>query len=202
MNFLRQCALVLALLCLLSGCSSKSAPENDAGKANLNANISPEEAKRLAQAAAEKVLPLFEEEQPDAVTSIARRISSEKGDEEALRQNIREVDRGITYAHLKKNADRYVGRPWAFTGKILEIYEKDNLTNARVSLDDWGTKPVWVVAPVETDFLEGDRVYVIGYLGGSYTYTSEAGWTLTVPLLLARNLFKPAEAAKYAAKAK
>ncbi len=107
------------------------------------------------------------------------------------------MDKTITYEHLKKNADKHAGKPWAFSGKILEITEKDGITEARIALDDWGNKVIYVAGPIETLFVEKNRVYVIGYLAGNYSYTSQANWKITVPALAVRAMIKPQDLAKY-----
>jgi hypothetical protein len=117
--------------------------------------------------------------------------------EEGIRQNIEDTNKSITYAHLKKNAERYHGEPWSFTGKIQQIFESDGKTTALISLDDWGSKPIWVRANFTTEFIENNRVFVVGYLSGNYSYTSIAGWNMTVPALDARAMLKPNEVAKY-----
>ncbi len=124
------------------------------------------------------------------------RIMAEGQDESNVRGNILAADTKITYEHLKKNADKYAGKPWSFTGKILEIQESDGVTIARISQDNWGNKAIYVVAPVSTEFLEDNRVFVVGYLAGSYTYESQAGWTITIPAMAARAIIKPNEVAK------
>jgi hypothetical protein len=118
--------------------------------------------------------------------------------EEGIRQNILAAteDPQITYEQLKKNADRYDGEPWAFTGKIFQIQESGGQTLALVSLDAWGSKIVAVKANFTTDFVEKDRVYVVGYVTENYAYTSVAGWNLSVPAVDARAILKPAEAAR------
>lgn len=114
----------------------------------------------------------------------------------AVINNIRAVNKSITYEHLKKNADKFKGEAWSFTGKILEIQEMEGKTVARISTDSWGLKPVLVAAPFTTDFVEDNNVFVVGYLSGSYSYESQAGWNITIPSLMARAILKPADAAK------
>lgn len=102
----------------------------------------------------------------------------------------------VTYEQLKKNADRYEGEPWAFNGKIFQIQESEGHTFALVSLDAWGNKTVAVKADFTTDFVEKDQVTVVGYVAENYSYTSVAGWELTVPTIDARAILKPSEAAR------
>lgn len=124
------------------------------------------------------------------------RITDEGVDETAVTKNVAEVDKAVTYEHLKKNADRYAGKAWSFTGKILEISETGGGTVARVSLDDWGNKAIYVAAPFSTEFVEKNRVHVIGYLAGNYSYTSQANWQITIPAVAARAIISPKNAPK------
>lgn len=125
------------------------------------------------------------------------RIFTEGSDEDQIRANIAATDKAITYEHLKKNADKYAGKPWFCKGKILEITEQSGLTVARIGLDDWGTKTIWVMGLVSTDFVEKNTVYVVGYLAGNYSYTSQANWQITVPALAIRAMIKPSDWPKY-----
>lgn len=117
--------------------------------------------------------------------------------EEGIKLNIlAAAESKITYEQLKKNAERYDGEPWAFNGRVFQIQESGGQTGALVSLDAWGNKMMRVEANFTTDFVEKDQVYVVGYLGGNYSYTSIAGWNITIPLLEARAILKPSEAAR------
>jgi hypothetical protein len=125
-----------------------------------------------------------------------KRIISEGTDDAAVRKNIADADRSVTYEHLKKNAARYAGRPWTFTGKILEISEVGGNTVARIALDDWGNKAIYVAGPFTTEFVEKNRVQVIGYLAGDYSYTSQANWNITIPAVAARAMVEPNKTGK------
>ncbi len=120
-----------------------------------------------------------------------QRIKAEGTDNALVQKNIADADKSVKYEHLKKNAEKYAGRPWMFTGKILQIMEQGGETQALISLDDWGSKTIWVVAPFTTDFVEKNRVTVVGYTAGSYSYTSQANYNLTVPAVAARAILKP-----------
>ena len=54
-----------------------------------------------------------------------------------------------------------------------------------------------VIGPIETSFVEKDHVYVIGYLAGDYSYTSQANWNITIPALAMRAMMKKRDVAKY-----
>lgn len=131
------------------------------------------------------------------LTGQALRIKDEGVDDFQIKQNLLNADKSITYELLKKNPQKYAGRPWAFEGKILEITEKNGATVARITLDDWGNKPMMVMGPIETSFVEKDHVYVVGYLAGDYSYTSQANWNITIPALAVRAIMKKKDAAKY-----
>lgn len=115
---------------------------------------------------------------------------------EAVAKNIQEADTAITYAHLKKNADKYLGKPWMCTGRILQIFEKGGETTARIGIGAYGSDPIWIYGKFATDFIEKDRLAVIGYLNGDYSYVSQAGWNITIPSMVARAMLKPGEVTK------
>lgn len=97
----------------------------------------------------------------------------------------------FSFAHLKKNALRYQGRIIAFSGKILEIVETPNDTTvARIALNGDADYVFWVEAGFTTDFVDDSRVDVIGNVAGAKTYQSQAGWTITVPAVLAMSIQK------------
>lgn len=125
------------------------------------------------------------------------RINSEGSSDEQIAQNIADVDKSITYEQLKKNASKYVGKPWAFKGKILQIQEKDGRTFALVTLNEWQQKNVWVDGDLITDFVDNQQVYVVGYLAGDKSYTSIQNWQITIPSLAIRAMIKPSEVSKY-----
>jgi hypothetical protein len=113
--------------------------------------------------------------------------------DDALRETLAKADSSITYEHLKKNAEKYRGEPWACTGTIMQIQEDGGKTFALLTLGGWGDKLVAVRSTFTTDFVEKNRVYVIGHLAGDYSYQSVAGWDMTVPLIDAQAILKPSE---------
>jgi hypothetical protein len=52
-----------------------------------------------------------------------------------------------------------------------------------------------------TGFVTDDYVYVVGNLAGYYSYTSQAQWDITLPVLAARAMLSPAEADRFKSKA-
>jgi len=140
---------------------------------------------------------LKSEDYPLTIPGQAQRINAEGLTDEQISKNIAAVSKEITFEHLKKNSEKYAGKPWAVKGKILQIQEADGDTMARVALDDWGNKVVWVVGNFTTDFVENNQIYAVGYLAGDYSYESQAGWNISIPALVARAIIKPSELSKY-----
>lgn len=94
----------------------------------------------------------------------------------------------VTYAMLKRNADRFRGRNAVFSGRVLEIQDTpDGGAFLRLGMGEYGENVLAVVAAVQPSesVVERSRVRVYGTLAGSYTYRSQAGWTITIPSLLA-----------------
>jgi len=93
----------------------------------------------------------------------------------------------IPYKQLKKNPERYAGEKYKARGKILQIMEGLGQTEMRIAVtkDRWGywdfNDVVYVTYEGITDFVEEDVVTIYGEITGSHTYTSVAGWTITVP---------------------
>jgi hypothetical protein len=132
---------------------------------------------------------------PDLLGQLER-IKDEGTNEESLRQNIAHTDTTISYELVKKNPAKYAGEAWHCRGKILEIAEKDGKTAARLDVDD-SSKPMYLLGNMETPFVEGDDVVVIGYLAGEHSYTSQANWNISIPALAVRAMLRPDELSKY-----
>ncbi|MEK9138424.1 MAG: hypothetical protein AAB393_14965, partial [Bacteroidota bacterium] len=100
----------------------------------------------------------------------------------------------ISYAMLTKNPARYQGQLVRFLGKIFHIQEDAFLTTMQVNVtfQGWGVwdDQIMVHYPMQTDFVQGDLVWVCGTVRGPITYTSVAGWTITVPMIDAEYLGK------------
>jgi hypothetical protein len=100
------------------------------------------------------------------------------------------ANKSITYAHLKKNADKYVGKPWRLYGRILEIEEGHGKTAGRISLSDYADSVLYFEYAGETDFVQNNLVELVGLLAGNYTYTSQAGWNISIPAIAAGAIVK------------
>lgn len=114
--------------------------------------------------------------------------------EDEIRQIMLSVDKSITYGQLTKNADRYQGQAWAFTCSIVQIQEAGGETSALVALDYLHNDMMKVKASFTTEFVDGDMVYVVGYLAGNYSYRSVGGLDMTIPMIEAKAILKPSDA--------
>ena len=92
----------------------------------------------------------------------------------------------ISYKQLKKNPDKYAGERYKARGQILQIMEGFGQTEMRIAVtkNSWGWNvddAIYVTYDGTTDFVEEDVVTIYGEVTGSYSYTSIAGWEITVP---------------------
>ena len=95
----------------------------------------------------------------------------------------------ISFAQLEKNPDKYDGEYVKYTGEILQISEGYFMTGIRLAVTQtsygWYSADdvIWVEYVGTTDFVEEDVVTVYGEITGTYSYTSIAGWEITIPAM-------------------
>ena len=94
----------------------------------------------------------------------------------------------ISYKQLEKDPDSFKGKSAIFTGQILEIQESSDGNYMRLAVDKssygWNFNDVVLVQyDAHTDALKDDVVTVGGVMEGSQTYTSQANYQITVPLM-------------------
>ena len=101
-------------------------------------------------------------------------------------------DGPVLYKMLTKSVRPFVGRPWfIINAKVEEIHETDDgLTVGRIELDPGFDKDLFFVARFRTPFIDDDRVDVIGYFAGDYTYKNRIGTDLTAPAFAVAGMFK------------
>jgi hypothetical protein len=97
----------------------------------------------------------------------------------------KETAKTIDFKQLEKNPDRHAGEYVTYTGEIVQIMEGDGNTVIRLALDDWANEILWIEYEGYTDFVEEDTVTIYGEVYGGYTYTSQAGWDITLPGIIA-----------------
>ncbi|MCZ7663989.1 MAG: zinc-ribbon domain-containing protein [Thermoleophilia bacterium] len=97
----------------------------------------------------------------------------------------------IDFKVLDKNPNKYVGERLRFAGEIAQIMEEDDNTTIRLAVTETSygydyDDIVMIFYPGTMDAYEEDIIRVWGEGNGDYTYTSQAGWEITVPLVLAK----------------
>lgn len=147
-------------------------------KEKADAEIKAEKERLAAEKAAK--------EKAEAEKAEQERIAAE----EAERQK---YERTIDFAHLNKNADKYAGEPYKFYGQIVQIMESGNYTTIRMSVTQtsYGWSPsdiIYVEYDGTTDFVEDDVITVYGTVFGSHSYTSQAGYNISLPAVIAKQI--------------
>ena len=96
----------------------------------------------------------------------------------------------IDFRALNKNPDAYKGQKYFATGQVVQIMEGLGTTNIRLNVtrDKWGywDDTIYVTYQGSIPAYEESIIRVWGEVKGSYTYTSVAGWTITLPWVEAR----------------
>lgn len=115
-----------------------------------------------------------------------------------------QTDSSVTFAGLQRNAERFTGRPVLFRGTVLEINDiPTGGSFLRLGVGHYGADAIAVFTyetPPET-VVARSRVRVYGRMAGSYSYTSQAGWNITVPRLHAVAVVRDADVPRRAARA-
>lgn len=91
---------------------------------------------------------------------------------------------------LNKNPDSYKGQNYKTQGQVVQILEGDSETDIRLNVtpDAYGywTDTIYVVSADKTPALEKSIINVYGEVRGKYTYTSQANYNITLPLIEAK----------------
>lgn len=120
-----------------------------------------------------------EKEEAEAKKKAAEELAEKKANAEP-----------IEFKQLEKNPDRYTGEYVKYTGEIVQIIESDDYTNIRLAVtkDSYGysyDEIIFIQYDGLTEFVEEDVVTVYGTVYGSHDYTSQAGYELSIPGVLA-----------------
>jgi len=100
--------------------------------------------------------------------------------------------RTVEYRRLAKRSGDYLGVPLLLGGEVVQIMEDSSGTTMRLAVTktDRGYDYNDIVFTIYPDSMEGvfeeDIVRIWGDGGGDYTYTSQAGWQITVPAVFVR----------------
>ena len=137
-----------------------------------------------------------EKERLAAEKAAKEKAEAEKAEQERLAAEEAErqkYERTIDFAHLNKNADKYAGEPYKFYGQIVQIMESNSYTTIRMSVTQtsygWSLSDIiYVEYDGTTDFVEDDVITVYGTVFGSHSYTSQAGYNISLPAVIAKQI--------------
>ena len=93
----------------------------------------------------------------------------------------------VSYKQLEKDPNSFSGTVTTFTGQVLQIQQSGNDGVMRLSVTNKGygiwspSDVIYVTYHQPTDAVDDDIVSVTGTLTGSETYTSQAGFQITIP---------------------
>ena len=174
--------------------SAEEKAEAEVKKKEEEARLKKEEEEKAKKAEEDRIAKeKAEEERLAREAELAKELEEALAKEEAERKANAQP---IPYAQLKKNPDRYAYEYVKYTGEIIQILEGDNITNIRLAVTktSYGydfSDIVFIEYVGYTDFVDGDVVTVYGYVYGSYTYESQAGYNITLPGILADEVVSP-----------
>lgn len=92
----------------------------------------------------------------------------------------------MSFKELDKNPDGHAGERVKFTGRVVQIMESTGSTDIRMDVNDNFGDTVYVVYDGTTTAVEDSMITIYGEVVGSYTYESQAGWQITVPMIRAK----------------
>lgn len=96
----------------------------------------------------------------------------------------------LDFRILDKNPDTWKGTNVTYIGRVAQIIEGKDSTDMRMNIteldfENW-IDTIWVHYPGLTSALEDSLIQIWGTVIGKYTYTSQAGWEITLPLVIAK----------------
>lgn len=102
--------------------------------------------------------------------------------------------KAIPYSNLDKNADKYAGDKIKLRGKIMQIEEDGGTGFMLLEVTHMGygvwRDTVYIEYSGTNDFVKDNVVTVYGEVYGSHSYTSQAGWEISVPAVIAKYIEK------------
>jgi len=87
----------------------------------------------------------------------------------------------ISFKELEKNPDGHSGERVKYTGEVVQIMENYGVSSIRMDVGSNFGDTIYVSYPGTTSAVEGSTITVYGVVDGSYTYTSQAGWEISLP---------------------
>lgn len=97
---------------------------------------------------------------------------------------------GPPYPNINKNPDSYAGTRCQYKGEAIQVMESSGKTDIRMDITPmsygYWKDTIYVNYNGTTPTVEGNIIIVYGEVKGSYTYTSVAGYEITLPLIEAK----------------
>ncbi|MED3026129.1 MULTISPECIES: hypothetical protein [Bacillus cereus group] len=126
--------------------------------------------------------------------NIENALSAEEAEKAKIEEK-KKLAKDLSYPELKKNPNGHKDELVKYTGEIVQIIEGGGSTDIRLAVTKrsygYNTNDiVYVTFDKPTEFVEKDIVTVTGNIEGSYSYTSQAGWNISVPLMKAIDITK------------
>ncbi|MEM2936664.1 MAG: DUF4352 domain-containing protein [Candidatus Bathyarchaeia archaeon] len=85
----------------------------------------------------------------------------------------------ISYEQLNANPDRYKGQRVTYQGTVAQVLEVEDEMHLRIDVGIFNF--IWVTLRGKENIVEDDHVQIWGEVIGKHTYTSVAGWKITLP---------------------
>lgn len=94
--------------------------------------------------------------------------------------------KAISFKELEKNPDGHAGERVKYVGEVVQIMENYGVSSIRMDVGSNFGDTIYVSYPGTTSAVEGSTITVYGVVDGSYTYTSQAGWDISLPKVSAK----------------
>ncbi len=116
-------------------------------------------------------------------------------DEKAVEEEYKSTCETISFKDLARNPDSYIGKTFAFTGKVIQVLEPEQgeevTLRINVTKDKYGYWDDTIIAAVDIPkgadrILEDDIITIYGDCAGLYTYESVFGQNISLPAILIR----------------
>lgn len=117
-------------------------------------------------------------------------IDREYNEAEKIKNFVKEA-KTPRYNQLKKNPDNFLLTKAVYKGKVIQALEDGGQTDLRISVSNLGygvwspSDVIYVTYDGKTPAAEDDIVTVYGTIMGKHNYQSQAGWDISVPLVVA-----------------
>lgn len=171
--------MMLALLVVLSGCSSVVDTETTTTEAKFTTRITTTAAPTTAATTVATTTNAPTTAEPTTPTTTLSLADTRAGFPD------------IDYKTVARDPDTYKDQKMKITGKVVQVIEDDTMPQYRIAQND-DSDQIWYVMylrlPGDIRILEDDTVTVYGSCGGLLTYTSTMGGAISIPSLTSTDI--------------